>query len=481
MPILIKNHVGKGFPLNVSTTLTEKLNADGSLEFEIIENDNNYDVISGIGKMWTVTKVAGDNDEREYRITMIDRSMRGKKQAVKIIAVQKEIDDLKIKRVYENYTGSFTAATYFDAIFNKTNYKYKLLVKTNALHWENAGDGDTVFEMFQKGLERYGLEYNFESKTNTFFLSSYFENKAPYYISSDLNANAIKIEEDASELRTYIRGYGNFEENDDFREAALQMEYIHPLADVVGIREADPIINQKITEEDTMKRYLESEINSSFKTSITLDFLVLKTIFPEAIAKIGDVIPIHSRELAIHEDARIIEVKTKRDINNKILKQDVLLGDVKRAERYQKKVNQAANMASGLGGDNSAIKTIRTITNKVNLANTVTTEVAKSSKSISYSEKGIKTSNNEGYVTFGEGKLTASADGNTFTDVINGTGVLSHALPLATEDNRGAINPEEKKKLNQIEYDSIKIVGNDKKKYILTVIDGKLTVKESTT
>ncbi|UXV48982.1 phage tail protein (plasmid) [Staphylococcus aureus] len=255
------------------------------------------------------------------------------------------------------------------------------------------------------------------------------------------------------------------------------MEYTHPLADVFGVREAEPIINQNITREETMRRYLESEINSSFKTSISLDFLVLRKAFPNAIANVGDVIPIHSKQLAINEKAKIVEVKTKRDINNKILKQDVLLGDTKRAERYQKKVNQAANFASGLGGGNTAVKTIRTITGRMSNTSAVTNDVAKSAQSVSYSEKGIKTSNEKGSVTFGEGRIT-SIIGENEKEIINGDGIVANALPLANENSKGVISPQEKAKLNQIEYDSIILTGNDKKKYSLTVVDGRLAVKE---
>ena len=47
---------------------------------------------------------------------------------------------------------------------------------------------------------------------------------------------------------------------------------------------------------------------------------------------------------------RIVEVKTKRDINNEIVKQEVVLGEYKRYDRYMNRVNVAANAIGGLGG-----------------------------------------------------------------------------------------------------------------------------------
>ena len=57
---------------------------------------------------------------------------------------------------------------------------------------------------------------------------------ANYYIKSGVNADNVKIQEDASKCYTYIRGYGDFDGQQTFTEAGLQFEFTHPLAQLIG-------------------------------------------------------------------------------------------------------------------------------------------------------------------------------------------------------------------------------------------------------
>lgn len=353
MPILLKSLSGSTFPLNVSTKVNEKVSEDGILEFEIIENEYTYDVVTSITKMWTVTYVAGSNDIREYRIVMLDKSSIGEKQQVYVKARQREIDDLNCKRIYEAYTGSFTGQRYFDLVFKNTGYKYKLTTKVNASRFENLGVGDTNLEIFKKGLERYGLEYEYDESIKTFILKPSVENKAKYFIDSRVNANNIKIEEDATKCYTYIRGYGDFDENLSYNEAGLIIEFTHPLSHVIGKRDAPPVIDGRITKEESMKARLESEINQSLTSSLSLDFITIPQ-FKNAVPKPGDIVRVTDELSGVDDDVRIVEVTTERDPYNKIIKQDVVLGDFRLRERYMKRINQTANYVGGMGGLNTS-------------------------------------------------------------------------------------------------------------------------------
>ncbi|HBI9162462.1 TPA: hypothetical protein PJK63_003008, partial [Staphylococcus aureus] len=54
MTITIKPPKGNGAPVPVETTLVKKVNADGVLTFDILENKYTYEVINAIGKRWIV-------------------------------------------------------------------------------------------------------------------------------------------------------------------------------------------------------------------------------------------------------------------------------------------------------------------------------------------------------------------------------------------------------------------------------------------
>ena len=165
MPILLKTLQGIGQSLPVETKLNEKLNEDGSLEIEMVENKATFDAIGAITKMWTITGVGGADDLNEYRIVMLDKTTVGQKEKLTIKARPVELDDLNNLRVYEVYNGSFTGKRYFDLVFKDTGYKYELHAKVSSSKFENLGNHDTNLELFKKGLERYDLEYEYEPKT----------------------------------------------------------------------------------------------------------------------------------------------------------------------------------------------------------------------------------------------------------------------------------------------------------------------------
>ncbi|MGM7689757.1 tail tube TT1 domain-containing protein [Staphylococcus felis] len=499
MPILIRNRVGKGYPVYTSTTITEKLSDEGSLNFDILENENTYDLISAVSKMWTVHYIDGANDKRVFVITIVDRQSRGEKQYVSITARQKEIDDLMIKRIYDNVTGSFTVNDYFKIVFEGSGYKYKIPTHVPSSRWENAGDGDSRYDMFKEGLERYGLEYTYDPETKTFTLEPFVEKNTSYYISSKVNANNLKLEEDASECFTYIRGYGGFEEDESFLQGSIQVEFTHPLAKIIGKREAPPKIDGRITKVETMKREVEAIIAQSLKISLSLDFVSLREEFPDAIPKIGHLVSVRDDIIDINDSVRIIEIRTIRDAHNAIVKQDVVLGDIRRRDRYTKSVNNAATLANGLGGGNQGVRTINNVTKRIGATAKAVTEVTNSASSLKYDGLGIHGKSGSSVVSLTEDGIKSSNDaGATYTTLITGNGFNMEAMPTATTIAKGLMSTEDKTKLDQVndekfitsdERNKLKnlesntkglvITGENGKKYNLTVdSSGQLKAKE---
>lgn len=373
MAVLLKTLQSYGQNLPVATELNTKLSdTDSTLTIVIEENKGTYDAIAAITKMWTITGVEGPEDEREYRIVMLDKETRGQKNKLTIKARPVEIDDLNNSRVYEIYNGSFTGKAYFDLVFKDTGYKYNLHAKVSSSKFENLGNCDTNLEMFKKGLERYSLEYEYDPKTKTFHLYDYIEYKPEYWIKSGVNANNIKIQEDASKCYTFIKGFGGFTDQQTFEEASLQFEYTSPLADVIGMRHAPPIQDGRITKEDTLKAKMEKVINDSVKTSVTLDFVYLKKYFKNATPKVGDVVKVIDDLMGLNVDLRIIEMTTKRDINGEIIKMDLVLGEFRLQDRYVKAVGKAAKYVTNLKTSNPA-KTQESVEAQTK-ANTKTTQ-----------------------------------------------------------------------------------------------------------
>lgn len=508
LPILIRPPRGRGIPVYTNTTQTNKLNEDTIIKFEMLEDSTNYDVVRGIGSKWIVSNVEGAGDKRPYVVFMIDRESRGKKQLVTIACRDKATDIIKSKRIYDSLSGSFTAENYFKMVFENTGLDFKLTHDVSASKFENAGEGSTVEEMLKKGLEHFGLEYDieFDNKTQkyNFVLTPQVEKKANYYISDEVNANSVKLEEDTGEYANYVVGYGDYTDEEGYKQAGLIMKYEHPDIEKYGKYEAEPLMNGKITDQDLMKRELQARLLKTTKTSLTLDFIVLREHFKEAIPKVADIVPVKHSIIGINDKVRIVEVETKRDENNRIYKQDVVLGEFNRRDRYMRRVSDAAKVVGGLGGGSNFSSAFKTTKTQVDAIRSSAQNAISSTQALNASGRGLRGVDGDEIVAFEKNGIKISDDGgDNFTTIITGKGLNKSAIPLATESSSGLMSSTDKKKLANLadgtSSDTTKPItdtertklGNldvnanglvltdaNGKKYNLVVVNGQISLKE---
>lgn len=494
MVAYLKNRIGEHYPLITNTEVTEQLSADGSVTFSIDENEYTKEYIDKIGLMWKVLSVAGEDDLNEYVVIMLERNSSGKAKTVNVTCRESHIHDLLRRRIYDNLTGSFTAKSYFDIVFKNSGYNYELKNKVSSSRWENAGDGDTRLEMFKNGLKRYGLEYEYDPKTRTFYLYAFLQRKVDYYLSSDVNVSNVSIEEDGSEIYTYIRGYGDFEENSKFQEGGLQIIFDHPMSNAIGVHEAPPLIDGKYKNEDSMKRELEARIAASQKISLTIDFVALRTEYSEAVPKIGDIVTVKDTNLGINDEVRIIEVNTKRNSKGNIIEQTVVLGDYKNRERYMKAINNAASFVNNVSGGSKSITTMK---EKVENTTKATRSAIDFVNGMNANGRGVFAKSGSNVLSF-ENDATlkySSDDGNTSTTLISGNGLNTEVVPSATTTQKGMMSSSDKNKLDQLNpekqitdderlkisqlktNDKGLIISDGKSEFNLIVVNGKIEVK----
>ncbi len=484
MSILIKNRVGQSKVVDTTVSYNQKLSADGAIKFDIIENEYNYDLIRSIAKMWTVKRVESPDDEREFTIIIVDRKTIGNKQMVSVTARQKEVDDLMCSRIHENVTGSLKADQYFNIVFRGTGYKFTVPKGLYSSRFENAGEGETRLEMLKRGMEHYGVEYDYNPQTKTFDMVVQVNKKPSYYISDEINANSIQIEEDSSNIFTTIKGYGDYRNDDDYTKAGLVMELEHPLADVIGKREAPPVKNANITKQDTMRALLESTLNKSNKVSLSVDFIPQKD-YEAAKPKVGDVVTVKSKTLGIQDVVRIVEMTTIVDAKYNIVKQDLTLGDFKREDRYIADVNGAANFVGGLGGSIGGNETLRAVQMKINGTASSIKNVVDSTVAIKHDGKGLHVKRDDWVLSILDtqeqtGLFYSLNKGVNYTPIFDKSGFNPNVIPDASPKRKGSMSIEDKKKLDLLEVnDGGLVITDDKgKKYNLNITNGQLSVKE---
>ncbi|WP_444811950.1 tail tube TT1 domain-containing protein [Staphylococcus hominis] len=354
MPILISPPRGRGKPVYTTVEHTSKVSSEPIIEFQLDEDEYNYDVVRSINRRWSVSKVWGPDDDTEYLVFMIDRQSVGNKQQVSITCRYKPIDIIKRRRIYAPINGSFKPEKFLDIAFKNSGLNYRLTEKLPSSQFENAGEGETVEELIKKAMAHWDLEFDIEfdkkTKKYTFVFVPYLQKRANYQIDNEINANALKVEEDSGEMATYIRGYGDYTDEQGMTGAGLIMKFEHPDAKDIGYYHGEPIKDGRIKDEELMKAKLQKAIDDSIKRSISLDFIVLNKHYPNAIPKVADIVKVRHSVLGLNEFVRIVEVKTTLDLNNVIINQEVTLGDYKRYDRYMNRISIAANAIGGLGG-----------------------------------------------------------------------------------------------------------------------------------
>lgn len=463
MALILKDLKGNAYPVETVTNHTVRMNGDGMLTFNVIENRQTEDFINDISKMWHVENVTGTDDKMVYVVVLAKRKALKDKQIVEVTAKEEQFDYLETHRVYENVTGSRTAVDYFNTIFNGTPYSYTMLDDAYAKEWENAGDGQSKFDMFLKGLERYGFEFQYEPASKTFKLGERISRRPAYYISKRLNANDISFEEDATNFYTYARGYGDYEGEDNLHEANLTREYPEnaesPMIELFGIREAPPITDGRITKRATLDKQLEDLVEQSAKLSIELDFVALGQNYPFAQPEIGDEIPVIDDTINFNRLLRIHEIKTTRDAHHIVTKQSIVVGDPKREIRYRQ------SQAGAISDMNDLIAGRTKIRQSVlpRAINEATEMLQKTSSELTFSEQGIVAvdKSNPNYVTLlNSSGLGVSKDGgDTFHNAITRGAINANLITT------GALNADYIRG-GTLDANLVNVVGGDGDKYI---------------
>ncbi|WP_438830268.1 tail tube TT1 domain-containing protein [Staphylococcus cohnii] len=463
MALILKDLKGNAYPVETVTNHTVRMNGDGMLTFNVIENRQTEDFINDISKLWRVENVTGTDDKMVYVVVLAKRKALKDKQIVEVTAKEEQFDYLETHRVYENITGSRTAVDYFNTIFNGTPFSYTMLDDAYAKEWENVGDGQSKFDMFLKGLERYGFEFQYEPASKTFKLGERISRRPAYYISKRLNANDISFEEDATNFYTYARGYGDYEGEDNMHEANLTREYPEnaesPMIELFGIREAPPITDGRITKKATLDKQLENLVEQSAKLSIELDFVALGQNYPFAQPEIGDEIPVIDDTINFNRLLRIHEIKTTRDAHHVVTKQSIVVGDPKREIRYrQSQAGAISNMNDLIAGRTKIRQSVLPAA-----INEATEMLQKTSSELSFSEQGIMAvdKNNPNYVTLlNSSGLGVSKDGGeTFHNAIT-RGAINADLITAGSINADYIRG------GTLDANLVNVVGGDGDKYI---------------
>lgn len=338
----VRDLTGNEFPLQATTVNEYELNGNMSITATIYPSKVNQAFIRDITEMWTLV----DHDGVEHKIIYVKRKGEGASLYVEVKGIPLFFDVLDTLRIYEEYNEHMTAQLAFSRIFEDTGFDFILADSFPAVQWEGFGGGESRLETFKRALERYGAEFRIQG--NIVYLHKQIGRDTQFQYRHRLNASNIIQEIDASELWTFARGYGDYEDGGEdgggggWQEAKLIREYTSPIAQIIGIRHAPPIKDGRIKDEQTMDEALKRLVDESLKISVSADIHDLRRQgYPLAQPELGDRVYLIDERIGLNQEVRVVEMTLTRNWKGEVIDLRLTFGSHGLGKRHQSNLQTA--------------------------------------------------------------------------------------------------------------------------------------------
>jgi len=469
----IRDLEGEEYYLQGTIKHEQELNGDERIDMDIPYTKMNsifMDQQSDL-KMWVILF-----ENKEYRIISSKQQGLGKKYTISVTAVLYILDYLKTHRVYERIDASLTTKEAFDIVFNDTPYTYVTVDTAYSERFEGIGEGETKLEIFKTFIDRYGYEMKIVDKV--VYLYNQIGNDANFEYRHKVNTQDISKEVDASEMYTYMRGYGDYREEggeeetttettnsetssgyqktsvkviendneeDVTKKAKLKREYTSPLAAIIGIREGPPIMNANITKQETMDKQLKEAVESSVNISFTADIYDMSRHgYRFQHAELGDRVFLVDERIGLDTEIRV--VKIDREINNEgyVTNVEITFGSANLADNYSSNLSTAAKDIQDLIAGRKKLKFDALDV----ISQSMVKKILNTSSELAFDSNGIhavEKSNPNNQMTLNSSGLMLSTDaGNTAKTAITAEGIIADAITAGSiwTENVNVIGPK---------------------------------------
>ncbi|WP_232165096.1 phage tail spike protein [Staphylococcus nepalensis] len=410
----------------------QELNGDERIDIDIEYTDMNSEFLSKQDdlKMWIILF-----EGKEYRIISSKQTGFGDKYQISVTAVLYILDWLNSHRIYERIDESLTVTEAFNIVFNDTPFTYSTVVSAPSNRFEGIGEGETRLEIFKTFIDRYG--YEFKIVGNVVYLYNQIGNDANFEYRYKVNAQNIEKEVDASEMWTYARGYGNYSDDDSdtdvVEKAKLKREYTSPLAKIIGIREAPPIRDGRVTVTSTMDESLKKLVEESVKISFTADIYDMSQQgYDYQHAVLGDRVFLVDERIGLDTEIRVVKITRNFSSTGQILDLEITFGSSNMADQYGSNLSTAAkDIADLIQGRKSLPFQALDIISK-----SMVTKIQNTTSEIIYDTNGqhfMDKKNNNNIMTMNSSGLLLSTDGGkTAKTAITAEGIVADTITTGT-------------------------------------------------
>lgn len=468
----IRDLEGEEYYLEGTIKHEQELNGDERIDMDIPYTEMNSIFMEQKSdlKMWIILF-----ENKEYRIISSKQQGYGVRHKISVTAVLYILDYLNTHRVYERIDASLTTKEAFDIVFNDTPYTYITVDTAYSERFEGIGEGETKLEIFKTFIDRYGYEMKIVDKV--VYLYNQIGNDANFEYRHKVNTQDISKEVDASEMYTYMRGYGDYREEggeeetttetsnsetssgyqktsvkviennneeDVTKKAKLKREYTSPLAAIIGIREGPPIMNANITKQETMDKQLKEAVESSVNISFTADIYDMSRHgYRFQHAELGDRVFLVDERIGLDTEIRV--VKIDREINNEeyVTNVEITFGSANLADNYSSNLSTAAKDIQDLIEGRKKLKFDALDV----ISQSMVKKILNTSSELAFDSNGIhavEKNNPNNQMTLNSSGLMLSVDaGNTARTAITAEGIVADAITAGSiwTENVNVIGP----------------------------------------
>lgn len=410
----------------------QELNGDERIDIDIEYTDMNSEFLDKQDdlKMWIILF-----EGKEYRIISSKQTGFGDKYQISVTAILYMLDWLNTSRIYKRIDESLTVTEAFNIVFDDTPFTYSTVESAPSNRFEGIGEGETRLEIFKTFIERYG--YEFLIVGNVVYLYNQIGNDANFEYRYKVNAQDISKEVDASEMWTHAKGYGNYSDDDEntdvIDKAKLKREYTSPLADIIGIREAPPIRDGRVTKQATMDANLKKIVDESVQISFTADIYDMSQQgYNYQHAVIGDRVFLVDERIGLDTEIRVVKISKSVNDLEQILDMEITFGTGNMADQYGSNLSTAAkDIADLIQGRKSLPFQALDIISK-----SMVTKIQNTTSEIIYDTNGqhfMDKKNNNNIMTMNSSGLLLSTDGGkTAKTAITAEGIVANTITTGT-------------------------------------------------
>lgn len=301
---VFKNVKNEAFIAMTELSYSHKVNGEKSIKGTIYTGD---DVISGIDRGWSM-----EFQGEVFFITYALPVDNGESVTVEFDAIHEFFYKMGKSAIYTVLNGSNTAKAYLDLIFNGSGYSYSLGASIVAFEKQNFGMKNRL-ALFNDFINSTSTEFKVVGKTVT--IVEKVGSDLSTIVRKGFNMQDLGLEHNIGDFVTYAKGFGAFKDPEDESKGRLEVTYKSPLAETYGILEADPVVDERYTQTESMLARLKELVESSYSISVSLSVEDLqKAGYRYAFPDPGDYISAINEDLNFQQKIRIVGIEESFDV-----------------------------------------------------------------------------------------------------------------------------------------------------------------------